>query len=167
MATIEDELTGLHNRRSFLALLRRHIGFANDRRTNLALIVVDIDGFARLNAAHGYEFGDQALQYVAKQLREVTRAQDYAARIGDNRFALILPGVMNAGHAELAVHAAELRLMNGDLLAKRLAPMLPAAELLLMSSRSAPSPAADEALWLPTPCTDGELIARVRQALVA
>ena len=31
------------------------------------------------------------------------RTQDYAARIGDNRFALLLPGVMNAGHAELAV----------------------------------------------------------------
>jgi diguanylate cyclase (GGDEF)-like protein len=103
MSTIEDELTGLHNRRSFLALLRRHIGFANDRKTNLALLVVDIDGFARLNAAHGYDFGDDALKHVAKQLREVTRAQDYAARIGDNRFALILPGVMNMGHAELAV----------------------------------------------------------------
>ncbi|MDR7100104.1 diguanylate cyclase (GGDEF)-like protein [Lysobacter niabensis] len=103
MATIEDELTGLHNRRSFLALLRRHIGYANERRTNLALIVADIDGFARLNAAHGYEFGDRALRHVAQQLREVIRPQDYAARIGDNRFALILPGVMNAGHAELAV----------------------------------------------------------------
>jgi diguanylate cyclase (GGDEF)-like protein len=91
MATIEDELTGLHNRRSFLALLRRHIGYANERRTNLALIVADIDGFARLNAAHGYEFGDRALRHVAQQLREVTRPQDYAARIGDNRFALILP----------------------------------------------------------------------------
>ena len=59
MSTIEDELTGLHTRRSFLALLRRHVGFANDRQTNLALIVADIDGFARLNAAHGYDFGDQ------------------------------------------------------------------------------------------------------------
>lgn len=103
MASIEDELTGLHNRRSFLTLLRRHISFANERKTNLALIVADIDGFARLNAAHGYDFGDQALKHVAKQLREVIRAQDYAARIGDNRFALILPGVMNIGHAELAV----------------------------------------------------------------
>jgi hypothetical protein len=45
--------------------------------------------------------------------------------------------------------------------------MLPSAKLLLMSSRSAPSPAGEGALWLPTPCTDGELIARVRQALVA
>ena len=103
MSTIEDELTGLHNRRSFLALLRRHVGFANDRQTNLALIVVDIDGFSRLNAAHGYDFGDQALRHVATQLRAVARTQDYAARIGDNRFALILPGVMNKGHAELAV----------------------------------------------------------------
>ena len=103
MSSIEDELTGLHNRRSFHSLLRRHVGFANERRSNLALIVADIDGFARLNAAHGYEFGDQALRHVARQLREVIRAQDYAARIGDNRFALILPGLMNMGHAELAV----------------------------------------------------------------
>src|SRR5262245_31829407 len=103
MPATDDELTGLHNRRSFLALLRRHVGFANERKTNLALVVVDLDGFARLNATYGYEFGDRALQYVAGQLREVIRAQDYAARIGDNRFALILPGMMNVGHAELAV----------------------------------------------------------------
>jgi PilZ domain-containing protein len=67
----------------------------------------------------------------------------------------------------LALVAAELRLMNGDLLARRLAPMLPSAKLLLMASRSAPSPATDGGLWLPTPCTDGELLARVRQALAA
>lgn len=67
----------------------------------------------------------------------------------------------------LALVAAELRLMNGDLLARRLAPMLPSAKLLLMASRSAPNPACDDGLWLPTPCTDGELLARVRQVLVA
>jgi hypothetical protein len=67
----------------------------------------------------------------------------------------------------LALVAAELRLMNGDLLARRLAPMLPSAKLLLMASRSAPNPAGDGGLWLPTPCTDGELLARVRQVLVA
>jgi diguanylate cyclase (GGDEF)-like protein len=103
MSSIEDDLTGLHNRRSFLALLRRHVGLANERKTNLALVVADVDGFARLNAAHGYEFGDRALHHIAQQLRTMARTQDYVARIGDNRFALILPGVMNAGHAELAV----------------------------------------------------------------
>ncbi len=103
MTAIEDELTGLHNRRSFLALLRRQVSLANERKTNLALVVVDVDGFSRLNVAHGYDFGDRALRHVANQLRALMRTQDYAARIGDNRFALLLPGVMNAGHAELAV----------------------------------------------------------------
>ncbi len=60
--------------------------------------------------------------------------------------------------------AADLRLMNGEPLSARLAPLLPAAKLVLMSSRSAPSPAGPGALWLPTPCTDGELMAHIRQA---
>jgi hypothetical protein len=64
----------------------------------------------------------------------------------------------------LILIAADLRLMNGDPLAKRLAPLLPSAKLVLMSSRSTPNPAGPGALWLPTPCTDGELMAQVRQA---
>jgi diguanylate cyclase (GGDEF)-like protein len=103
MSTTEDELTGVQHRRSFLATLRQQVGFSNDRQSLLALVVCDIDGFARLNAAHGYEFGDQALKYVAQHLRSIARPQDYVARIGDNRFALLLTRVMNQGHAELAV----------------------------------------------------------------
>lgn len=103
MNASEDELTGLHNRRSFLSLLRRQINYANDRRSNLALVVVDVDGFARINGAHGYGFGDALLQHLAAQLGSVARKFDYIARIGGDRFALILPRIMNAGHAELAV----------------------------------------------------------------
>ena len=64
----------------------------------------------------------------------------------------------------LILIASDLRLMNGEPLAKRLAPLLPSAKLMLMSSRSAPNPAGPGALWLPTPCTDGELVAQIRQA---
>jgi len=103
MSVLEDELTGLNSRSHFLSLLRRHITYANDRKNILALVVVDIDGFARINGAHGYEFGDYLLQHLAKQLAAVGRKQDYTARIGSDRFALLLPRVMNAGHAELAV----------------------------------------------------------------
>ena len=103
MADVDDDLTGLHARRSFLALLRRHIGYANDRQETLALLVVDLDGFARINSALGYAVGDRVLQHVAAQLRAVTRTRDHAGRIGGDRFALLLPRVMNAGHAELAV----------------------------------------------------------------
>lgn len=66
------------------------------------------------------------------------------------------------GTVALALIAADLRLMNGEPLAKRLAPLLPAARLVLMSSRSAP---VTDGHWLPTPCTDGELLAHIRQVL--
>jgi len=65
----------------------------------------------------------------------------------------------------LVLVAAELRLMNGDALATRLTPLLPSAKLLLMSSSATPGPGGPGVLWLTTPCTDAELIARVRQAL--
>lgn len=68
------------------------------------------------------------------------------------------------GVITLVLIAADLRLMNGEPLAKRLVPLLPSAKLVLMSSRSTPNPAGPGALWLPTPCTDGELMAQIRQA---
>lgn len=71
------------------------------------------------------------------------------------------------GAIGLILVAAELRLMNGEPLAKRLAPVLPSAKLVLMSSSSTPSPAGPGAVWLPTPCSAAELVARVRQALDA
>jgi hypothetical protein len=64
----------------------------------------------------------------------------------------------------LILIAADLRLMNGEPLSARLTPLLPSAKLVLMSSRSTENPAGPGALWLPTPCTDGELMAHVRQA---
>jgi len=103
MTSIEDELTGVHNRRSFLSLLRRHIQLTNDQQSSLGLVVIDIDGFARINATQGFDFGDRTLKHLANQLREVARKQDYVARIGDNRFALMLTRVMNKGHVELAI----------------------------------------------------------------
>ena len=69
------------------------------------------------------------------------------------------------GAIGLILIAADLRLMNGEPLAKRLAPLLPSAQLVLMSSRSTPNPAGPGSHWLPTPCTDSELLAHVRQAL--
>ena len=103
MTAIEDPLTGLHNRRSFMSLLARHVGLANEGRTTLGLVVVDINGFSRINATHGFEIGDRVLLHLTGLLQEVARPQDYLARIGDNRFALVLTRVMNRGHVELAV----------------------------------------------------------------
>lgn len=103
MDAMHDELTGLRNRRSFLALLRRCVMMSNEQRAAMALLVIDIDGFAQFNNVHGYDVGDQLLRHLAELLCDVARSHDYAARIGDNRFALILNRVLNQGHVELAI----------------------------------------------------------------
>jgi len=72
----------------------------------------------------------------------------------------------HGGAIVVALIAADLKLMNGEPLAGRLAPLLPAAKLVLMASRTAPSPSTPGALWLPTPCSDAEMMAAVRQVLV-
>lgn len=118
MNDLHDKLTGLHDRRGFLSLLRRHIGYANDRQNLLALVVFDVDGFAQINGTSGYAFGDQVLRHLSAQLRAVARKYDHVARIGDNRFALLLPTVLNHGHAELAVQKLfrllEVPIESGD-----------------------------------------------------
>lgn len=103
MDPMHDELTGLRNRRNFLSLLRRCVSVANEQRATSAVIIVDIDQFAQFNNVQGYELGDLMLRHLAGVLQQVARSQDYAARIGDNRFALIVNRVLNRGHVELAV----------------------------------------------------------------
>ena len=99
-----DELTGLYDRKTFLNLLSGQVKDANTYKSKIALLIVDINRFYRINNIFGYEAGDEILKKVALLLRSVIRDQDHVARIGDNRFALILNGVMNVGHAELAAH---------------------------------------------------------------
>jgi diguanylate cyclase (GGDEF)-like protein len=101
-AVIGDPLTGVAARDTFLAALAQAVEAARDGRHALALVVVDLDGFARINGAFGYAFGDALLQHVGHVLRRVARSQDLAGRLDGDRFALVLPRVMNAGHAELA-----------------------------------------------------------------
>ena len=101
---MEDALTGLHDRKTFFSLLRQQVDIAIDQHAGVGVLVVDIDDFARHNNVLGYDQGDLILVGFAQVLKHVARSSDYAARIGDNRFALILPSVKNLGHAELAVH---------------------------------------------------------------
>ncbi|WP_229792371.1 putative bifunctional diguanylate cyclase/phosphodiesterase [Cognatilysobacter bugurensis] len=100
---MHDALTGLRNRSNFMSLLRRCVTVSNEQRATTALIVVDIDQFAQFNNVQGFELGDRMLKHLSELIQQVARGHDYTARIGDNRFAIILNRVLNRGHVELAV----------------------------------------------------------------
>lgn len=98
-----DELTGLLNRRSMnveLASLIRRPFRPGER---LALLLVDLDDFKRINDSHGHPCGDAVLRGVAGILRSSVRPMDLPCRIGGDEFAVVFPGVTR----ELARSRAE------------------------------------------------------------
>lgn len=99
-----DNLTELYDRKTFMSLLANAVKAATNYQTKIALLLVDINRFHRINSVFGYDAGDEVLRKFAILLTNVCRPQDLVARIGDNTYAVILDGVMNTGHAELAAH---------------------------------------------------------------
>ncbi len=87
----QDGLTGVSNHRHFLTLLQQEV--ARSRRTDrsLALLMIDIDDFKRINDTHGHQAGDQVLRHVAQLVSKMLRRSDTVARYGGEEFAVLLP----------------------------------------------------------------------------
>jgi len=87
-----DPLTGLGNR---IALFREGAHWLADavrQSRPLSMLVLDLDGFKRINDQFGHPEGDRLLQAVAKGLRSATRASDLCVRMGGDEFVILLPG---------------------------------------------------------------------------
>ncbi|MBN7796361.1 diguanylate cyclase [Parahaliea mediterranea] len=96
---LRDVLTGLYNRRGFLAATESLWARCRRKEQPLSLMLVDIDYFKRINDRYGHSFGDRALQHFAQILRDSIRAEDALGRIGGEEFAVTL-GEMTSGEAE-------------------------------------------------------------------
>ncbi len=99
---VTDELTGLANVRAFLVTLDRELERSRRFETPLALVMVDLDDFKRVNDTYGHQQGDEVLAQVAAVLREVSRELDTAARYGGEELAVVLPQTDAAGAESLA-----------------------------------------------------------------
>ena len=88
---VTDDLTGLANRRELLASLERAIAGSRRNRRPLALAVLDIDHFKRINDNHGHPAGDAVIRRIALLAVEVMRGQDTVGRLGGEEFAVVLP----------------------------------------------------------------------------
>ena len=88
-----DSLTGLANRRRFRAALAKEVERWRRYRVPCALLMLDIDHLKRINDQFGHPAGDAVIREIAQTLKEVSRDNDTAARLGGEEFALLLAGV--------------------------------------------------------------------------
>lgn len=116
---LHDPLTDLANRSLFFDRLRQAIHAARRDGSQVALVMLDLDGFKSINDTRGHSTGDAVLKEVAARLRLGLRATDSAARIGGDEFAWVLPRVISRRSVEamvrrrLAVAQAPM-LVDGD-----------------------------------------------------
>lgn len=103
--SLQDEVTGVANRRHMNLFLKREWGRAVRDGVPISLVMVDVDHFKRFNDEYGHQAGDQCLAKVARTLRAcLHRSCDLVARYGGEEFAVVLPGTPWPG----AIHVAEV-----------------------------------------------------------
>ncbi len=84
-----DTHTGLPNRKFLLEELERHIINAQKTRSQLGLVIIDIDSLSEINTAHGHTVGDDVIIKIAEVIKGVVSPTEFVAKIGDDEFAII------------------------------------------------------------------------------
>lgn len=97
-----DALTGLSNRRYFLAQAEQELRRARRFSREMSVMMIDIDHFKAINDAHGHATGDVILQGFVKRANESLRQSDSLGRLGGEEFAVLLPETSLAAAAEVA-----------------------------------------------------------------
>ena len=98
---LTDELTGLYNRRGFMALAERQLKIGRRSGRGMLLFVMDVDRLKQINDSFGHFEGDRALKRAADVLEETFRDSDVLARLGGDEFAVL--AVEASGHSEATI----------------------------------------------------------------
>lgn len=86
-----DQLTGLFNRRRFEEAVERGLAEYRRYQEEGVLLVLDLDGFKRINDLHGHQAGDRVLIAIGEMLKRNTRETDVIARFGGDEFVVLAP----------------------------------------------------------------------------
>jgi diguanylate cyclase len=132
-----DPLTGLPNRQRLLQILEQQVEWANPRHRGIAVLMIDVDNFSRINDTQGQAVGDSLLKEIAHRLqlclRDTERTlqndaalndiNDWVARTGGDEFALALPGVATTDSVQVVAQRVQLALARPFVFAQQEIPL--------------------------------------------
>ncbi|RBY92874.1 bifunctional diguanylate cyclase/phosphodiesterase [Blastococcus sp. TF02A-30] len=95
-----DTLTGLPNWVLMRDRLDQALAAATRSRTEVAMLLIDLDRFKEINDSLGHSYGDELLRHVGPRLHALLREGDTVARLGGDEFAVLLPSVEGVAEAE-------------------------------------------------------------------
>jgi diguanylate cyclase (GGDEF)-like protein len=104
-----DALTGLPNRRAFDEALRRDLARAERTKDPVAVVMVDVDFFKKVNDTYGHATGDIVLRNLAEVIRTTLRTGDVPARLGGEEFVALLPNA-NAEGGQIVAERLRVKL---------------------------------------------------------
>jgi len=87
---LRDDLTGLHNRRGFMALATRSLKWARDARQNMLMFFADLDGLKSINDHYGHGEGDRAISLAAACIERTFRKFDVTGRLSGDEFVALI-----------------------------------------------------------------------------
>jgi diguanylate cyclase (GGDEF)-like protein len=107
-----DALTGLFNRRSLEAQANRQLSHSQRTGESLAVMMIDVDHFKRINDEYSHQAGDEVLRQIARLMQSIVRNNDFLARYGGEEFCILLPATTES---QADVLGERLRRLYSDL----------------------------------------------------
>ena len=105
---LTDPLTGLANRRAFELRLEEEIRRSNRYNHPFSIIMMDLNGFKRVNDTYGHPVGDQTLVDIGKGIQKAVRDTDLLVRMGGDEFLLLLPETKEKDAEKIGAKVADM-----------------------------------------------------------